>query len=479
MPDKLPVNDVVVLLPGILGSVLERDGEEVWAISRGAVWRGIVTLGRSVRDLRIVHDDPAAPDLGDGVRATRLMPDIHLVPGLWKIDGYGKVKDRLFQQFDLVEGVNWFEFPYDWRRDNRAAAQRLAEQAPRWLEEFRRRSGKQDAKLVLLGHSMGGLVARHFLEVLNGWEMTRALVTFGTPYRGSINALDFLANGFRKGIGPFKIDLSDLLRSLTSVYQLLPTYRCIDDGSGSLKKIVDAAGLPAAVVHEKVAAAVGFHDDIAAAVQLHGGYGRYQIFPIVGIFQPTRQSAVVRNDEVDILFELDGNDIGGDGTVPRPSATPLELSDEAREVYATESHASLQNFDPVLVQVAGVLTWEPLALYKGRPADGFRLEVDDVVPPHEPFDVTLGTAGPVLNVAAAAVNVDTGTRVEATARLASDGRATVTLPGLSPGVYRITGWDADDVGLKPVNDLVIVADEPSAEREAATADDPAVAGPTA
>ena len=36
MAEKLPVRDVVVLLPGILGSVLERDGEEVWALSPGA-----------------------------------------------------------------------------------------------------------------------------------------------------------------------------------------------------------------------------------------------------------------------------------------------------------------------------------------------------------------------------------------------------------------------------------------------------------
>lgn len=31
MPSKLPMGDVVVLLPGILGSVLERDGRDVWA----------------------------------------------------------------------------------------------------------------------------------------------------------------------------------------------------------------------------------------------------------------------------------------------------------------------------------------------------------------------------------------------------------------------------------------------------------------
>lgn len=470
MREKDPVNDIVVMLPGILGSVLQRDGRDVWAISRGAAWRGLVTLGRSVKDLQLGDDDPEKLDLGDGVRATRLMPDVHLLPGFWKIDGYGKVKTRLFEQFDLTDGVNWFDFPYDWRRDNRAAAHRLAEQAPVWLEEYRKLPGRQDAKLVLLGHSMGGLVARYFLEALGGWEMTRALVTFGTPYRGSLNALDYLVHGFAKGLGPFRLDLSELLRSLTSVHQLLPVYPCVDDGSGALKKVGAASGLPAGVDASKVAAATAFHDEIAAAVEANGGYGRYQICPVVGIFQPTRQSAVVRDGRVEILEVLDGKDIGGDGTVPRVSATPLELSSEAREVYATESHASLQNFDPVLVQVSGVLTWQSLALYRGSPADGFRLEVDDVVPPGEPVEVTLATGGPVLNVAVAAENVDTGATVEAAGRLGSDGRATVQLPPLPPGVYRVAGRDADGVGLKPVHDLVVVGDDASAEHEAHRAD---------
>ena len=96
------------------------------------------------------------------------------------------------------EGQNWFDFPYDWRRDNRVAARHLAERAPAWLHAWRKQSGNKDAKLVLVGHSMGGLVARHYLEVLGGWRDARMLVTFGTPYRGSLNALDFLCNGFKK-----------------------------------------------------------------------------------------------------------------------------------------------------------------------------------------------------------------------------------------------------------------------------------------
>jgi pimeloyl-ACP methyl ester carboxylesterase len=470
MPDKQPVNDVVVLLPGILGSVLEQDGREVWAISKGAALRGLATLGRSVKSLTLENDDPTQLIPSDGVRATRLMPDVHLLPGFWKIDGYGEIKQKLFERFELADGLNWHDFPYDWRRDNRTAAMRLAEQAPAWLESYRTRPGHEDAKLVLIGHSMGGLVARHFLEVLGGWKDTRALITFGTPYRGSVNALDFIVHGFKKGFGPFKTDLSDMLRSFTSVYQLLPTFACVDDGSGTYTKIVDTAGLPVDKVDPvKVAAAAAFHDEIASSVDANGGYGRYQIVPVVGIFQPTRQSAVLRDGEVVIEYQHGGVDRGGDGTVPRVSATPVEMSDERREVYATESHGSLQNFDSIIVQVAGVLSFEDLDGFKATPSDGFQLDVEDLIAPGEELVVTLTTLGPALHAKVTVENVDTGDVVEVQGEL-SNGVATLTVGGLPAGVYRLTGTDADGVGLRPVHDLVVVADDTSMERELDVAD---------
>jgi hypothetical protein len=464
MAEKLPVRDVVVLLPGILGSVLHRDGKEVWSLSPGAVLRGLLSMGRNVAALELPRDDPHAPDLGDGVVATRLMPDVHLLPGFWKIDGYSKIRRLLFQRFAFEDGANWFDFPYDWRRDNRVAAHRLAELAPKWLAEWRERSGAQDARLILLAHSMGGLVARYYLEELDGWRDSRALVTFGTPYRGSLNALDMLANGFVKGVGPFKADLSGLLRSLTSVHQLLPVYPCVDDGHAAPRKILDASGLPPVIDADRVRAAAGFHAEIAAAVDRNGGYGRYDIHPVVGIFQRTGQSATVRDGRLVVLDHDGTTDDGGDGTVPRVSATPLELSDDPREVYATESHASLQNLDSVLVQVMGLVTRKSLGAYRGSPFDGFRLEVEDLLPPGEPVAVAAETAGPALRVAFTMENVDTGRRVEVHADLDDEGRATAVLPPAEAGVYRVTVSDPDNVGLKPVTDLVMVADDAAADR---------------
>src|SRR5690606_24874921 len=162
----------------------------------------LFSLGGSIEDLALEGDDPEADDLGDGVRATRVLPDLHLVPGLWKIDGYGAITKRLKRQFDLIPGDNYFEFAYDWRRDNRVAGRRLRRLSHEWLKAWRAKSGADNARLVILAHSMGGLVARSFLELEEGWKDTRTLVTFGTPYRGSLNAASFIANGFEKKVGP-------------------------------------------------------------------------------------------------------------------------------------------------------------------------------------------------------------------------------------------------------------------------------------
>jgi hypothetical protein len=59
--------DVVVLLPGITGSVLARaDGKEIWSPSGGALWRAISSLGGSLKDLEL---DPAGTDHDAGLAA--------------------------------------------------------------------------------------------------------------------------------------------------------------------------------------------------------------------------------------------------------------------------------------------------------------------------------------------------------------------------------------------------------------------------
>ncbi|HRE29848.1 MAG TPA: hypothetical protein PK954_24615, partial [Anaerolineales bacterium] len=80
---------LIVFLPGIMGSALQKNGRDAWALSGGALWSYLTTWGQSVAELKITSEDPRVDDLGDGVTAARLIEDLHTVPGLVQHAGYG------------------------------------------------------------------------------------------------------------------------------------------------------------------------------------------------------------------------------------------------------------------------------------------------------------------------------------------------------------------------------------------------------
>src|SRR5262249_48884813 len=296
--------------------------------------------------------DPIGDTPRTSIVPTKVVRGLHGVLGLGKIDGYADLAQTILNEFTVAEEQGFEWFPYDWRLSNRHSARRLAEFITPRLEAWRRTHGA-DARVVLVAHSMGGLVARYFLEVLDGghWRDCRALFTFGTPYRGSLNAVNFIANGYKQ----LFVDLTDVLRSCPSVYELLPTYRAIQIG-GEWKHIEECGALP----HMNTAygqAAAKFHDDIEQAVEArrkdaaycdHG----YLIRPFVGIGQTTLQSAVFAGGALTCSTRLPewapAVADGGDGTVPRASAVPIELSKAALESYVGERHGFLQNNEYVL-----------------------------------------------------------------------------------------------------------------------------------
>lgn len=78
---------------------------------------------------------------------------------------------------------------YDWRQDNARSALRLAEVVEEALAETRER------KVVIVAHSMGGLVARYYCRVLGGESKVHQLFLIGSPTLGSPAAYIQLKNG--------------------------------------------------------------------------------------------------------------------------------------------------------------------------------------------------------------------------------------------------------------------------------------------
>ena len=473
------LNDMVVLLPGITGSVLQKDGKDVWAVSGQAAWGWLRSLGNSLQDLVLEGDDPG------GIVAARVMSDAHVVPGLVKIDGYSATAKMVTDTFDVVPGSIWearpsnfIEFPYDWRLDNRVNARRLGELVSDRLPRWREHSGNSSAQVIFLAHSMGGLVVRYFLEVLGGWRDCRALVTFGTPYRGSLNALNFLANGYKR----LFTDLSKVMRSFPSTYQLLPIYRALRIGEDYVR-VAEAASVPG-IDTARAEDALAFHREIEAKVDEHRKDPDYldkgyAIVPVVGTRQPTLQSAVLAGGRVtagpEVPSWIDPLLADGDGTVPRASAIPIELSDAYRDSFVPERHGSLQCNRSVLDDVRGRLEQmqvrglrevrgpEESPAAAERPA--IALDLDDLYVTGEPVTLRAGlinaqgAPGPLrariepvaapAAAAAAAVEFTEG----------PDGW-TLALEELPPGLYRaeVRTAKAGPLAPPPVHDLFEVAE---------------------
>lgn len=352
---KSEMRDIIVVIPGITGSVLQKDGKDLWAISGQAAWNFVATMGDLIQKLKLEGDDYTIDDLGDGIKATSLIQDTHFVPGLVKIDGYTAIARRIQDEFDVTPGKNYFEFPYDWRRDNRVAAHQLERFINQHLPLWRDASGAKNAKVILIAHSMGGLVSRYYLEVLGGWQNCRALITFGTPYRGSVNALNYLVNGYKK----LFVDLTDVMRSFTSVYQLLPIYKMIQVGE-QYQRVAETDNIPN-LLRNKAEDALKFHREIEAAQKINAQNEHYRnnfcTVPYVGTEQKTYQSVQLLDKELRICWEVPphvGNELNsGDGTVPRVSATPIEFDTNSQlrfySRFIAEKHGSLQNNGSILL----------------------------------------------------------------------------------------------------------------------------------
>ncbi|MGW5675187.1 esterase/lipase family protein [Streptomyces sp. NPDC003860] len=88
--------------------------------------------------------------------------------------------------------------------DIRAAAELLG----RHVEEITARTGREDVDIV--GHSLGGLIARYYVQRLGGDRRVRTLVTLGTPHSGTTVAALASAHPIVRQMRPDSPVIADL-----------------------------------------------------------------------------------------------------------------------------------------------------------------------------------------------------------------------------------------------------------------------------
>ncbi|HET7398233.1 MAG TPA: alpha/beta fold hydrolase [Intrasporangium sp.] len=143
--------------------------------------------------------------------------------------------------------------------DVRVAAARLGQEVERIVEE----TGYE--RIHVIGHSMGGLIARYYVTRLGGDEHVHTLVTLGTPHAGS-----YLALGWNAGLTRQLRPGSALLRELEQ-----PVAHC------GTRFVVYWSDLDQVVIPQRNAAL--HHDDLNVHnIELHGvGHMSLPVTPAV------------------------------------------------------------------------------------------------------------------------------------------------------------------------------------------------------
>ena len=320
----------VVVIPGIMGSELtavDRAGvsQQIWLKARRIIFGGLARL-RLGEDGRIEHDPQY------DVRASGILKRY-----------YGELL------LSLSESWNVRAFWYDWRKDIDIAADELRAQISGWFDD--------DAPIHIVAHSMGGLVARTFINSHpDRWEKmwdTRSegrsggrLIMLGTPNYGSFEiprAIAGLGDAVRKlafaDVTHNLTDLLGILNTFVGSYQMLPSPYAMPEME-LLYNSETYGGL--SVSQSRLDNAYKHHESLKEAI------GAERMIYIAGYDQPTYSNI----KEISHLDRKDAYDVTlkGDGTVPHRLGI-LRTSDgkEIKTFYVDEEHGNLASNAEILV----------------------------------------------------------------------------------------------------------------------------------
>ncbi len=200
----------LLFVPGLLGSRLCRPGPDG---AETVVW-GTTDAFSQFPSLALAGETDIVP--------CGLIREISFL-GVLTQQVYGPFLDRL-EEAGYREGETLFVFDYDWRLSVLDNAERLS----RFIE-----AELPDGRFDVVGHSMGGLIARTYAMQAGDGRIGR-LVTAGSPWRGSVQVFELmrhgwgLASGLLGGVENFRRTII----SWPSTFELMPSYEgcCTGDG---------------------------------------------------------------------------------------------------------------------------------------------------------------------------------------------------------------------------------------------------------
>ncbi len=341
----------VIIIPGIMGSVLELNGEVIWP--------------GSLLELKLPYKKMAKL-LQPNLVATDVIRSFSIS------EQYQKLIDDLakcgFREDDNPKTL--YVLPYDWRKDNALAADKLAA----LIDEAVTQNGATEISLI--GHSMGGLVSRYYLESGNfntrpGYQSIRRLITLATPHRGAPLALS-AAMGKEKRLFLNKDQVQLLANDprYPALYQLMPPpgepFAWNEERAAEFAEVDVYDPVLAKVLgleEQNLQSARTFHSrlDINNRPKVQGKPMRYFFF--VGTRQTTISSVTVLQTGA-AQYQVNKTELeeAGDGTVPAWSAcmTGIQGQPVGGEHGTIYRNHLLRRTMAALLGAKGVLAAAPL-----------------------------------------------------------------------------------------------------------------------
>jgi pimeloyl-ACP methyl ester carboxylesterase len=386
----------------------------------------------------------------------RLLRRVGFWPFLGGLEPYTTMTTRLNEVVRSPQAL--FDFAYDWRLSIEYNARLLATHCDKILTAWRtevkqKRYGDPDeVRITIVGHSMGGLVARYAAEVCGAAPMIRKVITLGTPHFGSVKTVQMLARG--KGSPLPHRAARELARTCPGVYDLLPHYRCVTPA-------VDQRDQPAADRHLSEADVIEIGGDgalthdaaerYARLASATSGGGAVPILPLAGAHQPTLQRITIHHGEARFYRDLGGTDYEGDTTVYRGAAAPQGVT----AFPLPQKHGALAKTAEAITfvtdKLVGADTGPPLGT---RPLGA---DIPELGLAGTTLTVRVAGTDDLIGVAITSVDINSGARTAWLPGVRRENELLFTGPALKPGLHRI---EVKTGGFSPITDVILMAETP-------------------
>ena len=326
-PKKI-TRDVVIIVPGIMGSTLATDNEDRWvSISN-------LNKGTIAKDLNISATN---------VEASGIIKNY-----------YGKMGSHFEANYDVIT------LEFDWRKSVKTAAQDLKEV----LDNL----SKSNIGVNIVAHSMGGLVVRQCMMSHNvTWDLfsknkNNKLIMLGTPWLGSYLIMEVLTGHSRRvkqlAALDFRNSKKDLLKifwKYPGIFELLPIEKHSKRAfwkSEFWDSLNDKANLDAMPSADKNTRSLkefeDFRDEVITFLdglddEKNSDYFK-NIYYICGkanetVFDYTFKSRFLSKYEK-LIYKATSY---GDGSVTWQSGIPKQLKGSKNLYYSNTSHGDLAN----------------------------------------------------------------------------------------------------------------------------------------